>query len=65
MKALACFKRSLAIRITKLGERHESVTDCWYNIGVIYKQTGKKIKAQEMLEQTLTLRRDLIGDVSL
>ncbi len=58
-------KRSLQIRLNKLGEKHESVTDCWYNIGVIYKQMNKKLKAIEFIEQALKLRRDLIGDISL
>lgn len=55
----------MSIRIKKLGERHESVTDCWYNIGVIHKQTGNKVTAVEFFEKALSLRRDLIGSVSL
>jgi tetratricopeptide (TPR) repeat protein len=57
VKALACFKRSLSIRTSVLGERDESVADCWYNMAVVYKQIGKKLKAIEYLERTLTLRR--------
>lgn len=29
LKALACFKKALEIRLGKLGERHESISDCW------------------------------------
>ena len=37
IKALASFKRSLNIRICKFKENNESVADCKYNIGIIYK----------------------------
>ena len=57
VKALACFKRSMSIRTQKLTEKHESVTDCMYNIGIIYKQMGKKQKAYDQLEKTLYKRR--------
>jgi Tfp pilus assembly protein PilF len=43
----------------------EGIADCWYNLGIIFKQTGKKMKAIEMLEKALEIRREMIGDVSL
>ena len=65
-KALACFKKSLEIRLGKLGEKHESISDCWYNMGVVYKQTtNKKFKAIQYLEKALILRKELIGEISL
>lgn len=37
LKSLACFKRCISTRISVLGENHDSVADCWYNIGIVYK----------------------------
>ncbi|EAS04600.2 formin domain protein (macronuclear) [Tetrahymena thermophila SB210] len=65
IKALACFKRSMSIRSQRLTERHESVTDCQYNIGIAYKQLGRKQKALDQLEKTLFIRRQIIGQSSL
>lgn len=65
VKSLACFKRSMGIRTQKLTEYHESVTDCMYNIGIVYKQMGKKQKAYGYLEKTLHIRRQVIGESSL
>lgn len=41
------------------------MTDCDYNIAVIYKQLGKTMKAVQFLEKALMFRRELIGSVSL
>lgn len=42
---MACFKRAFAIRVKRLNnESHEIVADCYYNIGLVYKQTGKPLK---------------------
>lgn len=58
-------KRALHTRRMKLGEQNECVADCQYNMGVIFKQIGQKVKAMEYLNAALDARRELIGDVSL
>lgn len=66
LQSLACFKRALNVRIQKQPDhKSEGIADCWYNIGLIYKQNGKKLKAIEFLEKALELRREIIGDLSL
>ncbi|KAM3132648.1 hypothetical protein pb186bvf_015193 [Paramecium bursaria] len=63
-QALACFKRTLNIRMNN-NQNDEGVADCWYNIGVIYKQTNKKEQAIEFLEKALRIRREQIGSNSM
>ncbi|CAD8122307.1 unnamed protein product [Paramecium sonneborni] len=63
-QALACFKRALNIR-SNFNPNMESVSDCWYNMGVIYKQQNKKDQAIDFLEKALKLRRQIIGQNSL
>jgi tetratricopeptide (TPR) repeat protein len=46
-------------------DRDEVIANCWYNIGVVYKQLGKRLKAREMIQKALDLRIMLIGEQSL
>ncbi|CAD8125026.1 unnamed protein product [Paramecium sonneborni] len=63
-QALACFKRALNIR-SNFNPNMENVSDCWYNMGVIYKQQNKRDQAIDFLEKALKLRRQIIGQNSL
>lgn len=44
-KALACFRHCIKIRTDILSPVHESISDCYYNIGIIYKNLRKFHKA--------------------
>lgn len=65
-KAVACFRRALAIRVERLGtEMHEGVADIHYNLGVLYKRVDDYYESMEHFEKALEIRSSLIGEVSL
>ena len=39
-KAIGCFRKSLEIRNILFGDKHDSIADCYYNIGLGYKKKG-------------------------
>jgi tetratricopeptide (TPR) repeat protein len=55
-RAIACFRRAMEIRIEGLGSEHETVADCLYNIGLVYKQIGSWNKSAEQLLKSLKIR---------
>jgi len=63
---MACFKKSLKTRLKKFEEKpHETIADCYYNMAVIYKQTGRDLKAINALNTALKMRISLVGEFSL
>lgn len=62
---MACFKRSFAIRAKRLGgENFDVIADCYYNIGLVYKQTGNHIKVIDLPEPSLPELSNL-GDICI
>lgn len=64
-KSLACFIKALYIRKKELGEISLGAADCHYNIGIIYKKLGIGPRALLHYNQTIEIRRNLIGTLSL
>lgn len=65
-KALACYKKAASIRKNHFGtEQHESIADCYYNMGLIFKQNEEFRKALDELNKAVQIRANLIGEVSL
>jgi len=55
-KALQCFTRASDIRREQLGETHDTVGDCLYNIGLIHRKLGNHFKANASLSKALEIR---------
>ena len=55
-KAIACFKKTLAIREKKFGLEHASCADCIHNLGILFKQRGNVGHALDAFNQALKIR---------
>jgi len=64
-KALACFMKSLNIREKRLGERHQSCSDCRLNMGILYKKLGALSQAASEMEKAIAMRRETVGYSSI
>ena len=53
------------MRTNLLHAGHETVSDCFYNIAVIYFRLNKFFKAAQHLERVLKVRRKAVGGRSL
>ena len=64
-KAIACFRKSLAIRETKFGPLHKSCADCLLNLGILYKFRGLSAQSRVHLERALKIKQECVGVASL
>lgn len=64
-KAVACFRKALAIRELKLSPSDVSCSDCLLNLGILYKMRGLIDHAKTHLEKALRIRKEAIGVNSL
>lgn len=52
-KSMACFRRSAKIRREILGNDHCCVSDCEFNIGIIYELVGRKEEGRDRILKSL------------
>ena len=64
-KAIACFRKSLAIRELKFEPHHIACSDCLLNLGILYKLRGLTDHARQNLERALLIREEAIVNESL
>lgn len=64
-KAIACFRKALAIREKKFNSMHISCSDCLLNLGILYKLRGLTDHARQSFERALRIRQISIGSESL
>ncbi|ETO07141.1 hypothetical protein RFI_30251, partial [Reticulomyxa filosa] len=60
-KAIEYFKKSLAIRLAKLGPNHIDIGTLYYALGISYNERGKCGKAYEYLKEAWKIRLKHLG----
>ena len=61
-KRWQCTRRTLSIRLKKLGDDHPDVADTYNNMAVVYRNQGKYEEALAMHEKALSIYLKKLGD---
>ena len=64
-KSLVCFTKCLFMRKKDLGDQSMGVSDCHYNLAILYQKLGEMDRTLSHFQTCLSIRRHLNGNFSM